>query len=182
MLDFNPTVGMVIEGAAPEDPDNDPWHVTMALAPKFAGPPLHVHPHQEESFEVLSGVLDVCIDGQWRELGADERITVPAGTPHTIRNLHDEEVRALNTHTPALEFPKYMAGLHELVRSGKVRALPPKDPRSVIYLSMLFNAHERTLASIKPPQRLMRILAFVGRRLGYHLPQGGTPPLRDGRS
>jgi hypothetical protein len=68
-LNFNPTVGMTIEGAAPDDPDHDPWHLTLALAPKFAGPPLYVHPHQEESFEVLSGVLDVCVDGQWRELG-----------------------------------------------------------------------------------------------------------------
>ena len=96
---------------------------------------------------MLSGVLDVCIDGQWRELRAGERITVPPGVPHTIRNLHSEETRALSAHTPALEFPDYMAGLHQLVRSGKVRALPPRDPRSVIYLSMLFTAHERTLSS-----------------------------------
>jgi hypothetical protein len=31
---------------------------------------------------------------------------------------------------------------------------------------MLFTEHARTLASVKPPQRLMRILAFVDRRLG----------------
>jgi hypothetical protein len=112
---------------------------------------------------VLSGVLDVFIDGQWRELGPGARLTVPAGAPHTIRNLHREEMRALNVHAPALDFPDFMAGLHELVHSGKVRALPPKDPRSVIHLSMLFTAHERTLAPAKPPQRLMRVLAFVGR-------------------
>jgi mannose-6-phosphate isomerase-like protein (cupin superfamily) len=170
LLDFNPTVGMVVEGTPPNDPDRNPWRVTMAFAPGFAGPPQHMHPHQEESYEVLSGVLDVFIDGQWRELGAGEYITVPAGAPHTIRNLHHEEMRAVNVHAPALDFPDYMAGLHDLVRSGKVRALPPKDPRSVIYLSMLFTAHERTLTSIKPPQRLIRILAFVGRRLGYRLP------------
>jgi mannose-6-phosphate isomerase-like protein (cupin superfamily) len=170
LLDFNPAVGMVVEGAPPDDPSTDPWHVTMLFGPDFAGPPLHVHPHQEESFEVLSGVLDICIDGQWRELGPGECITVPAGVPHTIRNMRREEMRALNVHAPALEFPDYMVGLHELIHSGKVRALPPKDPRSVIYLSMLFTAHERTLASIKPSQRLMRILAFVGRRLGYRLP------------
>jgi hypothetical protein len=73
-------------------------------------------------------------------------------------------------HAPALDFPDYMADLHALVHSGNVRALPPKDPRSVIYLSMLFTAHERTLVSIKPPQRLMRILAVFGRRFGYRLP------------
>jgi mannose-6-phosphate isomerase-like protein (cupin superfamily) len=170
LLDFNPTVGMVVEGAPPADPDTDPWRVTMAFAPGFAGPPVHMHPQQEESYEVLSGVLDVFIDGQWRELGAGGCITVPAGAPHTIRNLHSEEMRALNVHAPALDLPGYMAGLHELVHSGKVRALPPKDPRSVIYLSMLFTAHEHTLVSIKPPQRLMRILAFVGSALGYRLP------------
>jgi mannose-6-phosphate isomerase-like protein (cupin superfamily) len=170
VLDFNPTVGMVVEGPPPDDPERDPWRVTMAFAPGFEGPPVHVHPHQQESYEVLSGVLDVFIDGQWRELGPGESVTVPAGAPHTIRNLHSEEMRAVNVHAPALDFPRYMAGLHELVHSGKVRALPPKDPRSVIYLSMLFTAHARTLASVKPPQRLMRILAFIGRRLGYMLP------------
>jgi mannose-6-phosphate isomerase-like protein (cupin superfamily) len=170
LLDFNPTVGMVIEGAPPDDPKRDPWCVTMVLAPGFAGPPLHVHPHQEESFEVLSGVLDVSIDGEWREVGPGAPMTVPAGAAHTIRNLHHEELRALNVHAPALGFADYMARLHELVHSGKVRALPPKDPRSVIYLSMLFDAHDRTLTSIKPSQRSMRMLAFVGRLLGYQLP------------
>jgi mannose-6-phosphate isomerase-like protein (cupin superfamily) len=170
VLDFNPTVGMVVEGPPPDDPEMDPWQVTMVFAPGFAGPPVHIHARQEESYEVLSGVLDVFIDGQWRELGPGESVTVPAGAPHTIRNLHDAEMRALNEHAPALDFPRYMTGLHELVHTGKVRRLPPKDPKSVIYLSMLFTANERTLASVKPPQRLMRILAFIGKRLGYTLP------------
>ena len=169
-LDFNPTVGMVVEGPPPDDPETEPWQVTMVFAPGFPGPPVHVHPHQQESYEVLSGVLDVFLDGRWRELGPGQSLTVPRGVPHTIRNLHDTEMRAINVHAPALEFPRYMAVLRELVHSGKVRALPPKDPRSVIYLSMLFTANERTLTSVKPSQRLMRILAFIGKRLGYELP------------
>ena len=28
----------------------------------------HVHPHQEESYRVLSGVLDVLVDGRWKRL------------------------------------------------------------------------------------------------------------------
>jgi mannose-6-phosphate isomerase-like protein (cupin superfamily) len=170
ILDFNPTVGMLIEGTAPADPENDPWRVIMVLAPNFGGPPLHLHPHQEESYEVLAGTLDVFVDGDWRELRPGETLTVPAATPHTIRNLHSEELRAVNVHAPALDFPRYMARLHALVHSGSVRTLPPRDARSIIYLSMLFTAHARTLVSVKPPQRLMRILASVGRRLGYELP------------
>jgi mannose-6-phosphate isomerase-like protein (cupin superfamily) len=170
VLDFNPVVGMLVDGAPPDDPETEAWRVTMVFAPGFAGPPLHIHPHQEERYDVLDGVLDVFIDGRWREVGPGESITVPAGTPHTIRNLHAEEMRAVNVHAPALGFPRYMAALHELVHSGKVRALPPKDPRSAIYLSMLFAQHGRTLVSVKPPQRLMQILALVGRRLGYKLP------------
>jgi mannose-6-phosphate isomerase-like protein (cupin superfamily) len=170
VLDLNPTVGMVVKGAPPADPETESWRVTMILAPGFGGPPLHIHPHQEESYEVQSGVLDVFIDREWREVKAGERVTVPAGAPHTIRNLHGEEMRAINVHAPALDFPHFMASLHELAHGGKVRALPPKDPRSVIYLSMLFTAHEQSLISVKPPQRLMRILAVIGRRLGYRLP------------
>jgi len=174
VLDFNPVVGMLVDGAPPEHPETDPWRVTMIFAPGFAGPPVHVHPHQEESYEVLNGVLDVFVDGRWCALGPGESVTVPAGTPHTIRNLHAQELRAVNVHAPALDFPRYMAQLHALVHAGKVRALPPKDPRSAIYLSMLFTEHARTLVSVKPPQRLMRMLAFVGRRLGNKLPTGIT--------
>lgn len=170
VLDFNPTVGMVVEGAPPADPETEPWRVTMTFAPGFGGPPLHVHPGQEESYEVQTGVLDLFVDGQWREVGPGERAIVSAGAPHTIRNLHAEEMRAINIHSPALDFPGYMAGLHQLTRTGKVRALPPKDPRSVIYLSMLFTAHNQSLVSVKPPARLMRILAFIGQRIGYKLP------------
>ncbi len=171
-IDFNPTIGMVLDGPPPSDPETEPWRVIMAIAPGFAGPPVHIHPHQDESFEVLSGVLDIFLDGKWRQLRAGESLTVPRGRPHALRNLHDEETRAVNVHSPALGFPRFMAQLHELVRAGTVRALPPKDPRSVIHLAMLFTEHERTMVSVRPPQRVMRLLASIGRRFGCKLPAG----------
>lgn len=169
-LDFSPVIGLVLEGAPPEHPETDAWRVTMTLAPGSGGPPLHIHPHQEETYRILSGELDVQVNGQWRTLAAGEQVTIPAGTPHTFRNRHTEAVRAVNVHAPALEFPRYMAILHALVHAGKVRALPPRNLQSAIYLSMLFTAHHRTLVSVEPSPRLMRLLAFVGARLGYALP------------
>src|SRR3954469_17742072 len=76
-LDFNPTVGVLIEGSHPDDPETEPWRVTMVFAPGFAGPPLHIHPHQQESYEVISGALDVLMDGHWLEFGPGESVTVP---------------------------------------------------------------------------------------------------------
>lgn len=81
-----------------------------------------------ESFEVLSGVLDIRINREWRELRTGESITAPPGTPHTVRNLYPQEVRIRNVHDPALAFPDYMVQLRQLVHSGKVRSLPPRDP------------------------------------------------------
>ena len=51
------------------------------------GPPVHVHPSAEESYEVLEGRLDVFIDGRWQTLRAGEKAFVPPGTPHTLSGL-----------------------------------------------------------------------------------------------
>lgn len=173
-LDFNPKFGMVIEGAPPDHPESEPWTVFSVFPANFPGPPRHFHPRQEERFEVLTGVLDVFLDGDWRELSAGQSITIPAGTHHAVRNSGDEPVQMRNIHTPALGFPAYMATLHALLTSGGIKSLPPKNPRSVILLAMLGCAHERTLISVRPPQRMLRALAFIGKRLGYQLPEPTT--------
>ncbi len=45
----------------------------------------------------------------------------------------------------------------------------PKDPSSLIYAAMLFTEYEDTQIVVKPPAFVLRLLAFVGRRLGYRL-------------
>lgn len=139
------------------------------LAPGFGGPPLHLHPDAEETYTVLSGTLDVCVDGQWSKLGPGEMVTVPAQTPHTLKNEGQEEVRLINVHKPALDFERFFRRLHALDCSGKVQ-LPPKDLRSAILVSMLFTEHAPEVVSVKPPPVLMRVLAMVGKLLGYQLP------------
>jgi mannose-6-phosphate isomerase-like protein (cupin superfamily) len=42
----------------------------------------HVHPYQEERFDVLSGTARVSMRGQERDVGVGETVVVPAGTPH----------------------------------------------------------------------------------------------------
>lgn len=47
-------------------------------------PPEHLHPQQNERFEVLDGTVRAVIDGQERRYVAGETFEVPAQTPHQM--------------------------------------------------------------------------------------------------
>lgn len=130
-------------------------------------PPRHVHPHAEERYHVLSGILEVNVEGEWQEVHAGETHTVPAGTPHTFRN--KVPVELINIHQPALEFERFFRRFHRLVREQGVE-LPPRSFKSLLLLGMLFSEHEQELVSVKPPQVVMRLLARLGKLMGYRLP------------
>jgi mannose-6-phosphate isomerase-like protein (cupin superfamily) len=151
------------------DTGGELFEAINVVAPGFEGPPLHVHPHAEESYHVLEGTLDVCVGGEWRQLGPGESATVPAGTAHTLRNPHPVEVRLRNVHKPALAFERFFRRMHALVAAGKL-TLPPKNFGSLVRISMLFTEHGHEIRSIKPPHAVMRVFAFMGKLLGYRLP------------
>ena len=147
----------------------DLFEAINVVAPGFAGPPSHIHPHAEESYHVMEGTLDVCVGGEWRQLGPGDSATVPAGTAHTLKNPHPVEARLRNVHKPALAFERFFRRMHTLVADGKL-TLPPKNFGSLIRISMLFVEHENEIKSAKPPHAVMVALAFIGKLLGYKLP------------
>jgi mannose-6-phosphate isomerase-like protein (cupin superfamily) len=170
VLEFPPEVGLkfVITKAA-ADTDGEFIEIEGTMRAHSAGPPIHVHPHQEETYLVTSGTADVFLDGRWHHLRAGESLTVPKGAPHTIKNEHDEDVTAMNWHRPAVRFEEFSRTFHRLATSGRIKSLPPKDPSSLVYAAMLFTEYEDTQVVVKPPTFFLRFLAFVGRRLGYRL-------------
>ena len=169
ILDFGP-MGMWWEiTRSTADTRGEMFEAINVVGPGFAGPPLHIHPSAEESYAVVSGTLDVCVGGEWRKLGPGESVTVPAGTPHTLKNESGAEVKLVNVHKPAQQFERFFRRLHSLACSGRV-TFPPKGLRSAILLAMLFSEHPQEVVSVKPPCWLMKALARVGRILGYKLP------------
>lgn len=131
------------------------------------GPPLHTHHYAEESYQVLSGTLDVQLGKEWKRIGPGETLTVPRGTPHTLRT--PVPVELINVHRPALHFEQMFRTMHCLVTEHGV-GLPPKDFRSAVLVGMLFTAYERENATVEPPQFVMRGLALLGRLLRFKLP------------
>jgi quercetin dioxygenase-like cupin family protein len=126
----------------------------------------HYHPEQEETFEVLGGALEIFRDGAWHKLSAGQSLTVPRGVTHAFRNATETPARFLNVHRPALTFQGFLQRVDRLIRAGKIRGL--RGLRSGIYVSMAA-AEQGTAVQVKPPQVLIRGLAFIGRRLGFRL-------------
>lgn len=131
------------------------------------GPFTHTHPNATESFEVLSGVLEVQVEGEWTEVSAGEKHTVPPGTVHTFRNKTPVEV--INVHEPALAYEDFFRRFHRLVTERGV-SLPPDGFSDVVLLAMLTTEYEEEFHAVSPPHWAFKGLTALGRVLGYHLP------------
>ncbi len=60
-----------------------------------------------------------------------------------------------------------MRGLHALAKEGKVKSL--YDPKSLIYVSVLWVKHAEVQHSTQPPWLIMKTLAGIGKLLGFKI-------------
>ena len=59
-LDFRPGLGMRWEiTRSTADTSGELFEATNWIEPRMPGPPVHVHPRAEESYEVIEGALEV---------------------------------------------------------------------------------------------------------------------------
>lgn len=130
-----------------------------AWEPGASAPPPHLHPNQDERFEVLEGSLTVVVDGDERVLATGDTLDIPRGTPHRMWNPGDAPARARWTVTPALRTEEFFRAI---AAAGGRHASPPAAAR-------VLAAHrdEFRLALPGPVEPVaVRALALVGRALG----------------
>jgi mannose-6-phosphate isomerase-like protein (cupin superfamily) len=128
----------------------------------------HVHPKQEERFEVVAGALGVEVAGEELVAGPGETLTIPAGTPHRFWNAGDDEVRFRCEVRPALLFEQLLETMFALAADGKTnRKGMPKPLR----MAVIARAHFDVVRLPFPPAIVQRaglaLGAPVGRLLGY---------------
>jgi mannose-6-phosphate isomerase-like protein (cupin superfamily) len=76
--------------------------VEQTFPPHSAPPPLHLHPHQDEHFTVLSGLLHAVVGGVERDLGPGAELDVPRGTSHQMWGAADTPTVVVWRTAPAL--------------------------------------------------------------------------------
>jgi quercetin dioxygenase-like cupin family protein len=164
----------------------------MVVAPR-GGNGLHVHPLQEEHFEVLSGTLGVQIGDEHRILREGEEAIVPPGTPHRWFNEDDrEKARVLLELRPAFNTEIFFETLYGLAKDGKTDEHGvPNLLQTAVALNGL---HKGEIYPAMPPialqKALFALLSPVGKLVGYrdHYPkyieadtpsgEGAGPPSR----
>src|ERR687897_3207926 len=75
----------------------------LLLTPDGHVPGAHVHPEQEERFEVIAGTMEFRMGLKKIVAGPGDVVTVPAGAVHKFRNGGDEEARVRVQVRPALK-------------------------------------------------------------------------------
>lgn len=87
------------------------WHATF---PPGTFVPPHIHPQQEEFVYMLSGRLDVLLDGQPGQADPGDLVCLPRGVPHGLFNKSEAEVKCLFWVSPARRLFDLFWALHNL--------------------------------------------------------------------
>jgi mannose-6-phosphate isomerase-like protein (cupin superfamily) len=145
----------------------------------------HVHPNQEERFEVMAGTLALRVGDDELTLGAGDVTVVPPGRPHAWWNAGPEQVRIRGQIRPALRTENFFETFFGLGRDGKTNR---KGLPNLLQLAVLMREYEDEMRLAKPPFAIQRMLfaplAIVGRILGYrsrypHHSQAAAPQRPD---
>jgi quercetin dioxygenase-like cupin family protein len=131
----------------------------------------HVHPKQEERFEVVSGRLGLKMGGDKIVAGPGEAVSISAGTPHRFWNAGEDEVRFRCEVRPALQFEQLLETMFALAADGKTNK---KGMPSPLRLAVIARAHFDVVRLPFPPALVQRVGLALGAPLGRLLGYGPT--------
>jgi quercetin dioxygenase-like cupin family protein len=136
----------------------------MTLAPKssWAKKPRHFHPYQTETFQVISGELNLKVGDRHVILKADDdKVVVEKFTLHAFWNAKNEEVRFLAEIYPPRNIEKGIRLTYQLSQEGKINKNNiPYNPFYTLLLMNYFDAYFRFI-----PWKFQKALFALGANL-----------------
>jgi quercetin dioxygenase-like cupin family protein len=150
------------------DTGGELMEMNLYLAPGgFIAAP-HVHPNQEERFEISGAAVMFRVGGTEQLYEPGDVAVVPPGTPHTWWNPSEHEAATLIQFRPALDTEIFFETFFGLAADGKVGA---KGMPNFLQTAVLARTFKREMQLAPPAQWVLgpvaMLLAPVGRALGY---------------
>jgi mannose-6-phosphate isomerase-like protein (cupin superfamily) len=122
----------------------------------------HVHPHQEEYFEVVTGSARFLIGDREVVLEPGDKAVVPPNTVHHWMALNGAPVRVMAEFRPALDTADWFASFHGHLERGDMNLLQAVVIQSEFDDGAPWPAQAEWLWKI-----MVKVLAPVGRMMGY---------------
>lgn len=148
------------------DTDGERLVFELELPPGGRFPGGHVHPSQEERFDVLNGTMRFRKGMRRVTAESGDSVVVPAGTSHRFANVGDDTARIRVEVRPALEMERLFETVAALAREGRTFANGMPKPLELALFMRRFD--DEVQAPIAPG--VVRIvtspLAWLGWRRG----------------
>lgn len=141
--------------------------------PHSKEPKPHYHPFQEEFFQVVSGEVNVRIDGRVIKLNSGEKLHIPRNRVHSMWNASAFETVVNWKVRPAMDTEYLLETATGLANDGKTN----KDGvPSLFQTALLVNKFQNVFRIANPPFWIQRVLFFflaplakiLGYRATYH--------------
>lgn len=137
--------------------------VEVEVAPG-GGPALHSHA-QQETFELLSGTVEIRHGESRRLLESGAPVTVPPGDLHCFTNVGDDAATIRVTVVPPMDFERTMRVLTGLARDGRLGKMGERPPEPALMAAICKVADFYMPPMPRPLWTLMNtVLAPFGRR------------------
>ncbi len=105
----------------------------------------HVHPNQDERFEILAGRFRYRLDGVEREAEAGEVVEIPKGVRHVWWNAGEEDLRTIIEFRPALRSEEFFESYFALGKDGRTDPKPPLISSIALILVNICTGHGQFL-------------------------------------
>ena len=130
--------------------------------------PEHIHPLQENKFEIISGSCTFNIDGIERLAKAGEVVTIPPTVRHHFWNSSDTDAHYIQEFRPSLKIGDFFDTFFALSRDRK---LNEKGIPNFFHGSLIMLKHKDEIRVTNPPWALQYLtyvlLAPIGKLIGY---------------
>jgi mannose-6-phosphate isomerase-like protein (cupin superfamily) len=120
--------------------------------------PEHIHPHQENIFEILDGRLHFRISGKTITMGRGEVVVIPAHAPHHFWNESGAEAHYIQKFKPALNSEAFFRTYFTLAEQNK---LNKKGKPNLLRISKLCLRHQNEVRLARPSWPIQKLIFTV---------------------
>jgi quercetin dioxygenase-like cupin family protein len=141
--------------------------VDLELAAGGKVPGVHVHPFQEEKFEVQAGTMQFRYGMKRITAKAGQTVVVPAGKIHDFANAGQHAARVRVTISPALKMEEMFETTVALAKEGKVmKSGMPKPLELALFVSRFGDEARAPFPPHFVVRAVMAPLAAIAKRRG----------------